>query len=184
MKIIVGTKNQSKVDAVTETLREYEMFSGAELNFVSVESGVSDQPKTFEESVRGAKNRAQNAFSSKSGCDYSIGIESGLFEIPLSDGTLADLCVCVIFNGEDFSYGFSCGFELPNNISDLMVNDDLDMTQASNEAGLSKNPKLGAAEGLIGILTKGRIKRKDYTKQAIMTALIKLENKEIYNSSC
>jgi inosine/xanthosine triphosphatase len=159
------------------------MFSGAELNFVSVESEVSDQPKTFEESVRGAQNRARNAFSAESECDYSIGIESGLFEIPLSDGILGDLCVCVVFNGKDFTYGFSCGMELPKKISDLMMNDGLDMNQASNEAGLTKNPNLGEAEGLIGVLTKGRISRKRYTKQAVMTALIKLENGDIYNLS-
>ena len=181
MKIIVGTKNQSKVEAVEEILKDYEMFSGAEMDFISVESGVSDQPKTLEETVRGAKNRAQHAFSSQFGCDYSMGIESGLFEIPLSDGIFADICVCTIFDGRKNSLGFSCGFELPQKISDLIMNDGLDMTQAANEIGLSKNPKLGAAEGLIGILTKGRIKRKDYTKQAIMTALIKLENEDLYS---
>lgn len=179
MKIIVGTKNQSKSEAVREVLAEYENFSEADLGFVSVESGVSDQPKNLEESVQGAKNRASNAFSEE--FDYSMGIESGLFEVPLSDGILADLCVCVIFDGKNFSYGFSCGFELPQKITDLMMNEGLDMTQASNEVGLSKNPKLGEAEGLIGILTKGKISRKRYTKQAIMTALIKLENKELYS---
>ncbi|MBW6461687.1 MAG: DUF84 family protein [DPANN group archaeon] len=34
---------------------------------------------------------------------------------------------------------------------------------------------------MIGILTKGRIKRKDYTKHAINIALIQLDNKELYN---
>ena len=181
MKIIIGTTNKSKSEAVREVFSEYEMFSGADLEFVSVDSGVSDQPKSLEESVRGAQNRARNAFSSQFGCDYSMGIESGLFEIPLSDGSWGDLCVCVIFDGKNFAHGFSCGIELPQKITDLMLNDGLDMTQASNEAGLSKNPKLGEAEGLIGVLTKGRISRKRYTKQAIMTALIKLENKDLYS---
>jgi len=61
-----------------------------------------------------------------------------------------------------------------------MLEEGLDMTQASNRAGLSTNPKLGSAEGLIGILTKGRITRKDYTKHALIMALAQIENSEIY----
>ena len=55
------------------------------------------------------------------------------------------------------------------------INKGLDMTEASVKAGLSDNSDLGAKEGLIGIVTKGRLTRKDYTKQAIRTALIHLE---------
>jgi non-canonical (house-cleaning) NTP pyrophosphatase len=35
---------------------------------------------------------------------------------------------------------------------------------------------LGSAEGIIGVLTKGRLTRKEYVKQAITMALINLEN--------
>jgi len=38
--------------------------------------------------------------------------------------------------------------------------------------------KLGEGQGLIGILTKGRVDRKEYTMQAIKTSLIFLENRK------
>jgi len=50
------------------------------------------------------------------------------------------------------------------------------MNQAFSRAGLTNNPKLGSQEGAVGLLTKGRLTRKEYTKQAIRTALIHLEN--------
>ena len=52
--------------------------------------------------------------------------------------------------------------------------------QAAFRTGLTKNNDIGEAEGVIGILTKGRVKRKDYNKQAIITALIHLENPELF----
>jgi non-canonical (house-cleaning) NTP pyrophosphatase len=57
-----------------------------------------------------------------------------------------------------------------------MLNDGLDMNQAAHKAGLTENLKVGSAEGLVGIMTKGRLDRKAYTKEAIRTALIHLEN--------
>ena len=49
------------------------------------------------------------------------------------------------------------------------------MNDAAHKAGLTKNPKVGSAEGLVGIMTKGRLTRKEYTKEAIRTALIHID---------
>jgi non-canonical (house-cleaning) NTP pyrophosphatase len=40
---------------------------------------------------------------------------------------------------------------------------------------MTTNENIGSEEGAIGILTKGRMTRKEYTKQALRTALIHLE---------
>jgi non-canonical (house-cleaning) NTP pyrophosphatase len=56
----------------------------------------------------------------------------------------------------------------------------MDLSQACHDSGISFDPKIGSGEGLIGILTKGRINRKKYIKQCIMTALIQLENSHFY----
>ncbi|MBI3573172.1 MAG: DUF84 family protein, partial [Candidatus Kerfeldbacteria bacterium] len=50
-----------------------------------------------------------------------------------------------------------------------------------HRVGLTTNPKLGSYEGAIGLLTKGKMPRKDLTKQAVVTALVRFENKELYN---
>jgi inosine/xanthosine triphosphatase len=179
MKIAVGTTNEAKLGAVKETFSDYKMFSGCEISGISVESGVADQPMSLDETVQGAQNRARRVFE-KDKYDLGLGIESGLMQVPGSKTGYMDFCICSIFDGKEFHMGVSCGFECPKEVSRLMHEEGLDMTQAANKAGLSTNPKLGAAEGLIGILTGGRITRKDYTKQAIITALVHLENKELY----
>jgi non-canonical (house-cleaning) NTP pyrophosphatase len=69
MKIVVGTKNQAKVDAVIEILKEYPHLATAQIAAAEAVSNVSDQPKSLEETIRGAKNRAESVFKE---CDYSI----------------------------------------------------------------------------------------------------------------
>jgi inosine/xanthosine triphosphatase len=176
MKVNIGTKNEAKVRAVKSAFSQYDFLKEAEIIPVSVLSGVADQPKSMEETVKGAKNRAINAFAD---CQYSFGLESGLVEVPGSANGFMDLCCCAIYDGKRFHLGLSCAFELPSAIQ-KMINEGMDITQASNAVGLSSNPRLGEAEGLIGILTKGRIKREEYTKQAVIMALIQLENPELY----
>ncbi|MCR4263555.1 MAG: inosine/xanthosine triphosphatase [Candidatus Roizmanbacteria bacterium] len=173
MKILVGSKNQAKIDAVSEILREYPHLALAEVSGAEASSGVSDQPKSLEETVRGAKNRAKGIFKE---CDYSIGVESGLMHVPGSKSGYMDVCVCAIYDGSEFHIGLSSAWEFPDvSTTDLMIKEGLDMSQAINKAGMTKNPQIGSAEGAIGILTKGRMNRKEYTKQALRTALIHLE---------
>jgi inosine/xanthosine triphosphatase len=177
MKIKIGSKNKAKVEALEEVLMDYDDLKNAEIISEEVESEVADQPKSLEETIRGAKNRARKIFED---CEYSFGIESGLMEIPDSKDNFVDITVCVIYDGKKFSSGFSSCFECPKEISRLMLEEDLNMSEAALSAGLTKNPKIGSAEGLIGLLTKGRMTRKDYTKQAIVLALIQIENRELY----
>jgi non-canonical (house-cleaning) NTP pyrophosphatase len=51
-----------------------------------------------------------------------------------------------------------------------------DLSQASNDVGITNNPNLGEAGGLISLLTHGRMDRQDYTLQAIVMALVRHEN--------
>jgi len=176
--VAVGTSNKAKVNAVKETIRAYDFLRGAKIKAVSVSSSVSNQPTSIDETIKGAMNRARQAFTT---CDYSIGIESGLMRVPYTKTGYMDVCVCAIFDGKEFHLGFSSAFECPSEITRLMVKEGLDMTQAANAAGLTTNSALGSAEGMIGILTKGRLTRKEYTKQALTTALIHLENPHLYH---
>jgi inosine/xanthosine triphosphatase len=172
MKFNVGSKNKAKVEAVAEILKEYPHLAGAQVDGVDAASGVSDQPKSLEETVAGAMNRAKAAFAD---CDYSIGLESGLMRVPETKTGFMDVCVSAIYDGKEFHLGLSSAWE-HSGIFDLVVNKGLDISEAANQLGLTHNPGIGAAEGAIGILTKGRLDRKAYTKQALRTALIHLED--------
>ena len=173
MKINVGSKNKAKITAVSEIIQDYPQLSSAAIEGTETDSRISVQPKSLDETIGGAMNRARGAFND---CDYSIGLESGLMHVPNTKSGYMDVCVCAIYDGKEFHLGLSSAWEFPDkSITDLMIKDGLDMSQAINKAGLTKNPSIGSDEGAIGILTKGRVDRKEYTKQALRMALIHLE---------
>lgn len=173
MKINVGTKNKAKIEAVIEILQDYPHLKDYEIEGLEVTSGVSNQPKSLDETIDGAITRAKNSFKD---CIYSIGIESGLMQVPKTKSGYMDVCVCAIYDGNECYLGLSSGWEFPDvKVTNMILNEGLDMSEAINKAGLTKNPQIGSAEGAIGILTKGRLTRKSYTKEALRTALIHLE---------
>lgn len=177
LKVVVGSQNQAKVAAVCETLLGYSCFEQAEVIGFEAESGVNEQPLSLEETVKGAKNRAEAAF--KNGT-FGIGLESGLMQVPETDFEYMDVCICSVFDGKQHHIGMSCGFRLPKAVSDLIFSKGFDLNQAMQACGLTSNPKLGSSEGAIGILTQGRINRKDHCRLALTTALISIENSHYF----
>ncbi len=176
LNIIVGSTNKAKVEAVREILQDYPHLVHAEVHGVGTTSGVSDQPKSLDETIAGAMNRARSVYQE---AHYAIGIESGLMEVPHSKSGFMDICVAMIYDGEQFHLGISSAWEFPDpKVTALMIEEGLDMSQAINRVGLTTNPNIGMEEGAIGILTKGRVDRKEYTKQALRMALIHLEEFE------
>jgi len=173
MKINVGTSNKIKIGAVKDALFGYDDFSKAEVVGLAVSSGVSDQPKTIDEIMRGALNRAKNSFTN---CDISFGIESGIMVVPHTKTGYMEITACVIYDGKEFHTGLSSSFECPKPVIRVMLSEGLDINQAFNKAGLTTNKDLGSDIGAVGVLTRGRVTRKDYTKQAITMALIHLES--------
>lgn len=184
MIIAVGTTNTIKIQAIEEVIQDYPQLADAVVQPFSVPSEIAEQPLSLEEIIKGAKNRAKNAYEACNSCDYSFGIESGLFEAVGTQTGFLEACICCIYDGVNHLIGLSCGFEVPPHILELVVDKNRDLAQACYEAGVTTNSKLGSAEGLIGILSKGRINRKEYTKQCIRTALLQLENQALYQKGC
>ncbi len=177
MKINVGSKNPQKVAAVQEAFDEYPQFQGAEIESLDISSEVSNQPKTMEETIRGAMNRARNAFIN---CDYSVGLESGLMEVPYTKSGHMDITACAIYDGKSFHLGGGPIFEYPKHMVDLILKDGLEVDEAAHQTAFTDNPRAGKAQGIIGILTKEKITRKSQAKEAVITALIHLLNPEHY----
>lgn len=173
MKIVVGSKNPAKVEAVREILQDYPHLKDAEVEGIEVASGVPEQPRSIEEMTQGAVNRARAAFGD---CEYSIGLESGIMKIPHTKSGYLEGCVAVIFDGTDHHLGLSSGFESPDTeIVRLVIEEGYDFATAANMTGITNDPAIGKNQGVIGILTKGRLDRKAYTKEALRTALIHID---------
>lgn len=176
MKITIGTRNEIKLNALKEIKQEYQFIKNAHVISIDVNTGISHQPKSLEETIQGAINRAKDSFDD---CNLSFGLEDGLMQIPNFNKDYFNICACAIYDGKDIYIGLSSAYKYPREAVKLVFEKDIDINGAFYKLGLTNNPKVGNAEGSVGILTKGRLTRKDYVKQAIMMALASLESKDL-----
>ena len=179
MNIKIGSLNPVKIAAVKETLLLYKQFARAVVNGKEVSSEVNAQPFSLEETIRGARNRARNAFEA---CHYSIGIESGIMHVQYAETQNMDVCACAIYDGVRYHLGLSPAFEYPPTVMQLL-HKGKEVNDAFFELGFALHRKLGNQGGAIGFLTQGLMERKEYTKSAIMMALIPLLRPDLYPNS-
>jgi len=172
MKVVVGSLNPTKIEGVRKAFKQY--FEDVEVEGLSISSGVSSQPFN-EDTVRGAINRALNAFSEE--FDYSVGIEAGLFSFELTLTGYIDFQVAAIFDGDYVSIGFGPGFEYPPYVVRRVLK-GTEVGDVMDELTGIKN--LGEKTGAISYLTKGIIQRSELSRIAVTMALIPRINKELY----
>lgn len=179
MRIHVGSKNQIKIQAVTDAVLLYPtLFPDPEVVGIEVNVPEFGHPKNLEESVTGAMERAKNAFMD---CEYSFGIEGGLLEVPFTQTGFMETNVCAVYDGNQCYIGLGPSFEWPKDVTDLIISGKADASKAFYELGLTKHEKLGAQKGgIVGVLTDGKITRESFIKYSIIMALVKLEKKEYY----
>lgn len=177
MKVGVGSKNKTKINAVAEALRACPMFADCEVRGVEVQIEQFGHPKTLSETIAGATDRARQAYT---GHQYGFGIESGLMSVPESKSGFMEVTACSIFDGAHMYLGLSPAFEWPKMVIDGILNKGLDGSQAMKYAGFTCKEKLGASEGFVGLFSRGRTNRTEYNKQAVIMALTHLENSEYY----
>ncbi len=173
MKIIVGSKNPVKFQATGNVLEK--IYGELEVQAIDVDSGVPDQPIGLEVTVQGAINRAKNAFSPD--FDLSVGIESGLLEVPHSITGYLDLQWCAIYDGEKITLGVSAGFEYPPMVIEQVlggkeVGDVMDQVTGVD--------KLGQKTGAVSHLTQGMLDRTGNTEQCVLMAMVPRMNSDIY----
>lgn len=181
MKINVGSINPQKVGAAQEITNEYETLKQGETSICAMpaDSEVSNQPKTLEEIIKGARNRAKNSFFE---CDLSFGIESGIIPAKGTRTGYLGVCVCAIYCGkeDEFYIGQSGGFEYPTEVIKKVIEQGMEIDDAFKDAKFTDNPRIGYSKGVIGFLTDNKKTRKDLAKEAIEMALIGFFHKDLY----
>lgn len=179
MKIAIGTNNKGKVEAVRRACGEYPILKQATVINIDTPSGVNTQPIGLDETITGAKNRAKAAFE-QTKADLGIGLESGIFLVPHTKSEYMDTTACAIYDGKTFHLGLSSCFEYPKKMIDGIFKQGKEVTDIALEMGFANKRSFREGQGMVGVLTKSRITRVDYSYQAVQTALIHLENPEHY----
>jgi len=111
MKIAVGTTSEQKIGYLKEVLAEIGI--DADIIPVGVQSGVSDQPITEDETQTGSMNRAKSAFEKAENVDFAIGIEVGYHKNKDEDYEMF-CCASIVGKGNLLSSCFSSKFLLPD----------------------------------------------------------------------
>jgi len=172
MIINIGSKNLNKINATKRAIADYTDW-GCKYKTLDVDSGISEEPRSLNETIDGAINRAKIAYKD---CKYSIGIEDGIMKVPHASSGHLNFCACAIYDGENIHIGLSPSFEHPPSAAKLLFQDGLGLNDTYFKLGLTNNPNLGSSEGVIGVLTEGKFPREDYTMYSVIMALTHLKN--------
>lgn len=167
MRVGVGSSNPVKIGAVEGAFKKY--WPECEVVGVEVSSGVDEQPRSEEETIRGAENRAKNCIGE---ADYGVGLEGGVCEI---NGEMFECAwTCVVDKFGNTGLGGGLYFELPKKVAERI--------KKGEELGpiMEEIMKFDVkrTSGAIGVFTKGQLDRKQAYVQIVLSALIKFVSPE------
>jgi inosine/xanthosine triphosphatase len=116
VKIIIGTKNQKKIDVTVSIFKQVLQLDDVIVEGYDAPSGVPEAPHD-KETYQGARNRAVACYA-LGDADYYIGIESGLVE--RYDNMFEEAWTVVISHDGVERVGYSSGLMLPKTVVDRM----------------------------------------------------------------
>ncbi len=173
-RITVASENPVKIRAALAAFQR--IFPGQcfEAHGIAVASGVSDQPRSQQETMRGAGNRAERARDSASDSDYWVGIEGGVEDCAL--GMRCFAWAHVLGRDGRLGRGQTAVFFLPREVAEL-VREGLELGEADDLVFQRRDSK--RANGAIGILTDDAVDREAYYRQAMIMALVPFKNPDL-----
>jgi len=154
MIVRVGSASAMKLKATRKAFARY--FKTLRIAGVEVPSGVSPQPLSFGEVVKGARERARQAFRD---CDYSVGIEAGIFRVASVSPRPFQITMACVFDGTREALGSGPFFEIPESMVKKVVASD---------------------RGSVAIVTKGKVTREQVTADAVLMALAPFVSAPLY----
>ncbi|RSD27765.1 DUF84 family protein [Mesobacillus subterraneus] len=151
MRVAVGSKNPAKINAVKEAFKHlpYEIVS------VDAESGVSAQPMSDEETIKGAVNRAIQA-ADLGNAEIGIGLEGGVQQTPY--GLMLCNWGALAVSGREPIIAGGARLPLPNEVANKLLAGD-ELGPVMDEYAMNKNVRKN--EGAVGIFTNGQINRSE-----------------------
>lgn len=162
LAVSVASGNGQKLQAVKEYFESLGVATEVHSN---MDYETNNQP--FGEDITAmAYERAK---SSRTGYDYSLGIEAGLV-LDRASNKYFDVHVCVVLDRyRNLTTGMSSAFQVPGYLIDRVktgIDVSLAYEKEHNVADIGKN------EGIIGIFSGGKVTRHDLIEESIRNAFI------------
>jgi inosine/xanthosine triphosphatase len=161
--VAVGSTNPVKVGAARAIIAR--VAPAARVEEIQVSSTVPDQPWGDDETIRGARSRAEAARRAL-GADLGIGIEGGVVED--AQGLRTCAWAAVVGPAGREGTGGSLAMPLPPAVAEL-VRGGLELGDAMDRVAGTRDVKRGA--GAVGLLTAGLIDRQRAYETLITYAL-------------
>lgn len=175
VEISVGTTNRAKLRAVERVCST--IFGAVTIQGYDVDSGISAQPMTDEESILGAGNRADAALLRHPRAEYGIGLEGNVAE---TAGQLFLRGWAVVKNRDGTTgIGHSGGIALPHHIAER-VRDGKELGPLMQQSLNDKANAVRHDQGTNGILTNGMYTRVDEFTHAVQCALAPFVRPDAY----
>ncbi len=174
MLVSVGSKNPVKIACVEEAFREY--WPEARAEGAAVPSGVPHQPRTAHEAFTGALNRAHAALKAAPAARHGVGLEGGTIED--EHGMWAYAWIVIAGRDGRIGKGQTGRYLLPEGVASLIRDRGMELGEADDLFFGRSDSK--SREGAVGILSDGRLDRRQLYKQAVTMALIAFVHPELY----
>jgi len=163
MRIGVGTGNPVKIAATEDAVAD---LVGATVEPVSVESGVSEQPRGLAETIAGAETRAERSYAAGD-FDLGVGIEGGVAEFQAVDGLFLVMWAAVT-DGDTIGRGSGPSLRLPPNVA-RRIDDGEELGPVMDD--LLGTDGIARDQGAAGVLTAEIIDRREALTTAVAGAL-------------
>jgi len=187
--IAVGSARLVKMNAVSAALRSFGSFLNASAEFeiegIDVPSGVRHTPLTREDTMTGARQRAEAllnlAREKNAPWEYFVGLEGGLDVIGDGSARLVFLenWAYVVDRGRRGFFGQSGAVPLPDVLASSVLDRGVELSKAIDAFAGSHG--IRDAQGAWGILTLNLITRQDAFQAAVINAFAPFFNCEIYS---
>jgi len=184
--IAVGSTRKPKLAAVREAVDGMSDLLAAETSIeivgVEVESGVNHTPLSCEESMRGARQRAewlqQVAKREAKPWNYFVGLEGGIAVIGDGERRVFLESWAYVSDGTRGHFGRSAAVELPEALAEEVFVRGKELSiaidQFAGEAGIRD------AQGAWGVLSGNKITRQEAFRVALIAAFAPFFNQPMY----
>ncbi|KAG5496987.1 hypothetical protein GH5_01505 [Leishmania sp. Ghana 2012 LV757] len=164
----VGTTNRAKAESVVAVVHRCFPKETHDVRLCKVDSGVSDQPMSAEETQRGALNRAKAALEAVSDADYGVGLEGGIEYIAGRWFECGWMVILERATGK-CGIGSSARFEMSETMMRPILNEGKELADVIDHLTGEEDVRSGL--GAMGVLTAGCLGRAAAYEHGLVFAL-------------
>ena len=166
MVIALGSTNPAKISAAKIGFGKVFPNEKIKVLGINVKSGISNQPMSDEESIKGAINRAKAALKSVKNADYGAGMEGGIHQI--GRNWFESGWIAIINKERKLGLGTSARWQMSSKVMSQLDGKN-ELAHIFQELAQVENAK--DVGGVMGLVTKNHLPRDVAYSHGVIFAL-------------